>query len=344
MYKTEQNKDIRIRLNANELNIPFDQEWLNEMKAAITFDDINRYPETNSDGLLAVASDKFKVPAYQIVAGNGSDELLDIVYKAFTSPGDKVLAFTPSFVMYEIISDIYQTDFKTFNVMDSTTIDVDALIDVMKKEKPQLTFICNPNNPTGQLLSHTSIERIIQTGIGTIVIDEAYGEFIGPDFMAYSAIDLIDKYDNVIVLKTLSKAYGLAGLRVGFSLSGESASQQLLANKYPYNLNQYSQQFAMALLNEKYTDKVMKRVELTLIQRERTLAALNAIEGITPSPSAGNFIWFYTEYPELKNALLDQGILIRAFDHLKGYYRVTIGTEAEMSIFIDVITQLFKEV
>lgn len=344
MYNAEQDNTIRIRLNANELNIPFDTEWLEEMKASISFEDINRYPESNFDSLLAVASQKYKVPANQIVTGNGSDELLDIIYKAFTKAGDKILAFTPSFVMYEIISDIYRTDFVKFNVMDSPTIDVDALIEVMKKEKPQLTFICNPNNPTGQVLSHEALEKIIQTGIGTIVIDEAYGEFIGPDFLDYSAIDLIDTYDNVIVLKTLSKAYGLAGLRVGFALSSQSASNQLLANKYPYNLNQYSQQFAMALLDDKYTGKINDRILKTIEQRQRTMTALDQIEGLKTFPSAANFIWFYTEYPDLKNALMDKSILIRAFDNIKGYYRVTIGREDEMTTFIEVMNQLFKEV
>lgn len=340
MYKVEE-IESKIRLNANEINIPLTETIIDDIMSEVNLAGFNRYPESDSQSLIDAYGDFMKLPTDQIIAGNGSDEILDILFKALTSYGDTIMSISPSFVMYELISKVYRCDFKPYTLKTFDGFDVDDFIKAIQANKPKMVFICNPNNPTGLLIPKEDLIKIVTSTDAYIILDEAYGEFISSDFMTYSMIDQRNNYDNLIILKTLSKAYGLAGLRVGFGISSPENIAKLDACKYPYNVSLFSQAFAKGLIERANQDFFKDRIETTIENRKRFAKALSEIEGITVYPSSANFIWLYAPSIDLKAISDAAGIQIRVFstDALKGYCRISIGTEDEMKAMLEAIKE-----
>jgi len=335
MYKVEE-IDAKIRLNANELNIPMTSSVIEEIMNTINIEGFNRYPETDSQSLKKAYADFMAISADDIIVGNGSDEVLDILYKTFTTYGDKIMSLSPSFVMYELMADVYKCKFVPYNLNVFDAFDTSDFIAAINKEKPRMVFLCNPNNPTGLLISKEDVLRVINETDSLIIVDEAYGEFINANFRDYSLIDERDRFDRLVVLKTLSKAYGLAGLRVGFGIANSKVIAKMAAKKYPYNVSLFSQQFAQALIMRANTPFFTERIKKTIENRERFITALKTFDGITVFPTAANFVWLYAPDIDLKAICDAASIQIRVFttEKLKGYVRISIGTESEMNTLI----------
>ncbi|MBS7526091.1 histidinol-phosphate transaminase [Fusibacter paucivorans] len=340
MYKVEE-VESRIRLNANEINIPLSDAVIDDILSEMNLAGFNRYPESDSQSLIKAYADYMKIDEDEVIAGNGSDEILDILFKAFTSYGDKVMSIAPSFVMYELVSQVYRCAFVPYQLKDYNSFDTDDFIEVLQKEKPRMVFICNPNNPTGLLIPKADLIKIVESTDAMIILDEAYGEFISDTFRDYSMIDERRNYRNLIVLKTLSKAYGLAGLRVGFGIAGKEQVAAMAEKKYPYNVSLFSQQFALGLINRASLPFFKERIQTTIENRRYFVEALKAFETITVFPSAANFVWLYAPTVDLKALSDAAGILIRVFttDQLKGYCRISIGTKDEMDAMLDAIKE-----
>ena len=278
---------------------------------------VNRYPDTDSSKLMQAIATAYQVNPQNVVCGVGSDELIDCILASILNEDDKVLIPYPSFSMY-------------------FTYDVDAMKAVIEKEQPKIVFICNPNNPTGCVMAQKDIEEILKLSKGIVIVDEAYEDFASEDI---SVIPLINKYDNLIVLRTFSKAYALAGARVGYAIACEELVDLINAVKVPYNLNMFSQLVATWAIEHK--DIFKANAKKIMSQRDTMDAGLKAL-GFKTYPSEANFIW--TELPEgYFEALKSQAIYIRQMAvSEKHYYRITIGTPEENAKLLQALKELGK--
>ena len=340
MYKVEE-IESKIRLNANEINIPLTDEIIQQIMSDIDLKSFNRYPESDAQSLVKAYSNFIGVQPNEVIAGNGSDEILDILFKAFTSYEDTIMSLSPSFVMYELISKVYRCNYIPYTLQSFESFDVDDFISAIQNQNPKMVFICNPNNPTGLLISKIDLIKIIESTSALIILDEAYGEFIAEDFMNYSMIDQRNQYENLIILKTLSKAYGLAGLRVGFGIASQKNIAKLDASKYPYNVSLFSQEFALGLIERASNPFFKERIQSTIENRTAFEEALKDFPQIKVFPSKANFVWLYAPELDLKAISEAAGIQIRVFstDQLKGYCRISIGTDEEMKTMINAIKE-----
>ena len=309
------------------------QSWLAVLKDC----PLNRYPDPEAKQLVQTLRVHEGIPEnFPVLLGNGSDEIIQMLLMALTS-GANVLSTTPAFVMYRQISLSLGLNYYGVPLSrDDFELDLAAMLAAIKQYRPAIIFIAYPNNPTGNLFEPKAIEEIIAATDGLVVIDEAYAPFAGASF-----IDQIGRYDNLLVMRTLSKL-GLAGLRLGYITGNPAIIEQLNKIRLPYNINsltQLSADFALthrALFDEQ-TQAICKH-------REQVYCQLNELDGITAYPSAANFILFKTRqgladsvYAEIKR----QGVLIKNLNPqgglLQDCLRVTIGTSEENQAFISAL-------
>jgi len=284
----------------------------------------NRYPDSDATDLRKDIAQYCEVDPENILVGSGSDELIHIIINAFIEKGDVVLCPAPSFGMYKMFTKI------SGGIPVEIPLDVcynyqtDLILEAVKKHNPKMIFLCTPNNPTGNAIPISDIRRILDFFSGIVVIDEAYIEF-GNESMTKKILD----YPNGIVLRTFSKAMGLAGLRIGYSICNKELASQIFIVKPPYNINTFSQKAASICL--KNLDIIHQRVLYIKEQRENLKTLLKQIDGVYVYPSEANFILIRVpDGNKVYKALLEQGILVRNFsDHpmLKNCLRITVGDE-----------------
>lgn len=339
-YK-ENNSPYKIKLDANEGENLFFKN-INDIDLE-ALNDINRYPDSSAEKLRKKIGENIGIQPENIVAGNGSSEMIELVMKTFIEKGDKILSFVPTFSMYGIFSKIYGGNFigvegkgsglKIINPREDFSLDIDILIDKAKEINPKIILVCNPNNPTGYLIPRDDIKKLLEKTNSLVVVDEAYIEFAEG-----SMIDEIDKYENLIVLRTLSKAIGLAGIRLGYMVANIDIINWVNKIKSPYNLNSLTQTFGIMAINK--SDLVDDYIEREKKERERLYNELIKL-GVKAYKSNTNFILFYSEIIDLNEKFQEKGILIRAFGgDLKGYYRVTVGSEYENNEFIKSLKEI----
>ncbi|GAA0078355.1 histidinol-phosphate transaminase [Clostridium sp. CTA-5] len=332
-------KKYQIRLNSNESYIDIDNNIMLEMKSNLSNIDLHRYPENNMLEIRNLYAKYSGAQAENIIVGNGSDEMLQLIISSLMGNGKKMLTMDPDFIMYDFYVSLFGGEIKKYKANHISEFDLDEFIDFGKKHNVDLIMFSNPNNPTGLTLSVKEIVRLLETFQDKIiVVDEAYYEFYGE-----SMIDYINEYKNLIVTRTLSKAWGLAALRVGFLISNKSILECLSDKKIPYTVNSYSQ--AMALIALKYPERVMKNVAQIIKQREILFKELKSIEknasmDIKFYPSKGNFIMGSTSNKKaLLDGLNDKGILIRSFQN--DTFRITVGSPLENKKVIEGIKDIF---
>jgi histidinol-phosphate aminotransferase len=256
-----------------------------------------------------------------IFVGNGSDEIIHLIMLAFINKGDVVAYPHPSFAMYSVYSKIAGAVEIPVRLREDYNYDVDSFIKVIEKYQPKLVFLCNPNNPTGSVIEREDIIKIIQKSNGIVVVDEAYFEFYGN-----TIVDAINEFENLIVLRTLSKAFGLAGLRVGYAVANENILKYLNLVKSPYNINSLSQIIALKVLR---TDVLKERINYILEERKRLIKELGKIPGVKVYPSKTNFILVkFKDADYVYKGLLERGILVRDFSKVE-------GLEGETDIYVE---------
>lgn len=321
-------KPYRIKLDANEGENIFFSDIGDELK-------LNLYPDGDSSLLRDEIGKYLNVDPNNIVAGNGSSEMIELVMKAFIDKGDIILSFIPTFSMYQIFSQIYSAKFIGINCNENFVQDVDVLIEEAKNIKPKIIFICNPNNPTGYLMNKYEIKKLLNNTDSLVVVDEAYIEFAQGSMVEY-----ISQYENLIVLRTLSKAFGLAAIRVGYMVSNKHIINIINKVKSPYNLNSISQYIGVKALREK--EKMFQYVEEVKKERKYLYNKLKKFP-IEVYPSNGNFIFFKSEVSKLDEKLNEKGILIRSFSKdLENHYRVTVGNRWENEEFIKSLKEILE--
>ena len=326
----------RVRLADNENPYDFPEEVREEIFAAAHKSEFNRYPDPNADRLREKLAEYMDVKPENITAGNGSDELIMSAMLAFGA-GAAFAVATPTFSMYGIHGQVAGAREIEVPRQADFSLDVPKLLSVAADPTVKLIVLCNPNSPTGNLTPQETIEKILAQSNAVVVVDEAYGEFSGT-----TVSPLLTKYPNLVILRTFSKAFSLAGLRAGYLLATGTVMRELLKVKPPYNLNTFSQIAALKVLEHRHLFQT--RVKAILIQREKLLEGMAAIPGIEVYPTVTNFILFRAKLPALQvyNALIERGIQIRYLDDpaLAGCLRVTVGTEKENAYFLGALKEI----
>ena len=296
------------------------------------YGNLNRYPDPYQKELKSAISKTKGIAEENIFLGNGSDEIIDLCYRVFCNPGiDKVLIFTPTYGMYEVSASINDIDVVKIPLNGSFQIDLGRAESLFSDNNLKLIFICSPNNPTANSMNYQDVEFILTKFNGIVIIDEAYIDFSEkPSF-----IRLVDKYPNLILMQTFSKAFGLAGVRVGMAFSNPVIVQYFNKLKPPYNISTINQNAALGKLGqiEQYKGQVFKikkeRARLSVI-----LSKMSNIEKVYPSDA--NFLLIKVKNADyIYNALVSMSIIIRNRSSLiDNCLRITIGKKSENDLLI----------
>ena len=320
-------KDYRIKVNANEstLNLPplVEERVLNRL-GYVAF---NRYPNEEYDLLVEQIAKNFSVAKSQILLGGGSSEIIEKVFHAFGGEGKKIVYPVPSFSMYKIYAKAAEAQAFPFALDEKFDLNVDAYIKKIREVGADLAVICNPNNPTGNALTVAQIEEIVKSVDCAILLDEAYVEFYGR-----SAVNLIKQYPNLIVARTFSKAYGMAGARVGYMIAAEDVTKMINKTFMPYHMNKLS--LAAADIVYQMRDEFVPRIQMTVAERQRMFERLKTLPGVEVFPSNTNFILIrYEKANQLNEYLESLDIGVRYFSpsavELKNCLRISMGTRME---------------
>lgn len=305
------------------------QEWLEVLRAV----PINRYPDPSAHVLRAQLKQSLAVPAgMDVLLGNGSDELIQLILMGVARPGAVALAPLPTFVMYEMIATFVGMRFVGVPLAADFGLDLDALRAAIKQHQPAVVFLAYPNNPTGNLFDEQAIETLLRESPGLVVLDEAYHAFAQQSFMTR-----LGQFDNLLVMRTLSKQ-GLAGLRLGILAGDPAWLAEFDKLRLPYNINSLTQASAGFAL--KHKDVLDEQAARLRAERARLLQELAALAGVQVWPSAANFILFHTakSADAVYAALRQQGVLIKNLSGAAGVLanclRVTVGTPDENSAFL----------
>lgn len=288
---------------------------------------INRYPDPHQKALKSRISEIKGIAAGSLFLGNGSDEAIDLVYRVFCEPGESnTVSIAPSYGMYEVAAAMNDVEFRKVQLRPDFSMDTEAML-AATDSKTRLMFICSPNNPTGNSFPAEQIEELLERFGGVVVLDEAYIDFsVRP-----SLASLVKRYPNLIVLQTLSKAWGMAGLRIGLAVADPAVISLISKIKYPYNINVVAQKMALMKLDEAAKDKAVAEIVGQRFRLEKELRKCPEVKGIYSSDA--NFLLVRFDNPdEVYGRLLAGGVIVRNRSKVpgcEGCLRITVGTPAE---------------
>lgn len=306
-------------------------------------DQIHLYPDGSAFLLRQALSEHYKIPISQVIVGNGSDELIHLLGQIFLgSPDDEVIVGYPSFVRYDASAGLADCKLVRVPLTDDMRLDLRAMANAVNAHT-RLVFIANPNNPTGTIVTDSELDEFLATIPSSVVVvlDEAYFEFAEGTPGFPNSLDYIGKYPNVIGMRTFSKTYGLAGIRVGYAFVSETISDAIDRAREPFNVNFIGQVAAAAALKDK--EHLRKTVELNRRGLDRMERAFTEL-GAKPYKSYANFIMADLGQPArpVFQALLERGVITRSGDVLgmPNCLRVSVGTDEEVQIFIEELTKV----
>lgn len=314
-YNPKLHGEVRLDTNTNVLGSnPAAAEYLRTHTW-----DLNGYPDTYSGELRNALGELYGLDPSNIIAGNGSDEMLDVIFKTFMNWGDDAAVPFPSYSLYDYFVKSNGGSAKMVDLTDDFQLDVDALV----RTKAKITIVPSPNNPTGNCFRARDLEDLVSRFDGIVVIDEAYAEYAGDGY-----IGKVEEFDNLIVCRTFSKAYAMAALRVGYMASNPKLSEMMMCVKIPYSLNAVSEGAAVAAVRDR--DFIRRSVDLVTEQRPKLAAGLEKL-GFEPFPSDSNFILARSpiDHKVLVDGLRERGVLIRDFGakrRTENCVRPTVGT------------------
>lgn len=300
---------------------------------------INRYPDPLQNKVKQKLTEIHKIPQEQMLLGNGSDEVLDLIFRAFCEPNnDNIITLPPTYGMYQVLAEVNAIEVKEVLLNNNFQPDVEAILNAVNSNT-KLLFLCSPNNPTGNSFSEEAVMTLLDKFKGLIVIDEAYIDFSKQQ----SWLNRLEEFPNLIITQTLSKAYGMAGIRLGICYASKEIISILNRIKPPYNVNQLTQQKAISRLSD--LKQIRHQVADILVERERLSDALKDISCVkTIYPSDANFILIKVDDATKRyNQLLEQNIVIRnrSKQHLcDNCLRLTIGTPIENKKLIEAFKSL----
>ena len=296
----------------------------------------NRYPDDRPHRLVRAIEEHEGLPGGSVIVGRGSNELTHTLGLCFVAPGTPVVLPHPMFALYESVVKMYGGDVVSVDPEPDLSHRADAVLQAAKRHGAALTIVTTPNNPTGQTISPADLDRLAEGVPGILVVDEAYHEFVD----GRSATDLLKKHTNVLVLRTFSKAMGLAGLRVGVMLGRPALIQELEKSRLPFLVDRMSERVALALLER--PDLIRERVAELVAERARMEKAVAAMDGVEVTPGQANFFLFRTPLAPsvLREAMGARGVRIRdvsGYQALPGTVRVSVGLPDENRAFLDAL-------
>lgn len=299
---------------------------------------VNRYPDPHQRELKRRIAALKGVREGQIFAGNGSDEAIDLAYRIFCTPGrDNAVSIAPTYGMYRVAADTNDVEMREVPLGHDFSLPTDALL-AAADERTKLLWLCSPNNPTGNAFPAREIERLLRAFPGMVLLDEAYIDFASePGFLGR-----LDEFPNLILLQTLSKAWGMAGLRLGLAFAAEPVAELFARVKYPYNINGPTQREVIERLARPITAQIAE-LRRERLRTARALAACPSVERVYPSEA--NFLLVRTAAPDrLYEALIRAGVIVRNRSRVagcEGCLRITVGRPAENDLLIRTI-QTFR--
>jgi histidinol-phosphate aminotransferase len=314
---------VYLDANENAFGSPLDEPY-------------NRYPDPLQYNVKKRLSEIKGLPVRNIFLGNGSDEAIDILFRSFCNPGvDNVILVPPTYGMYEVSANINDVQTKKVSLTEEFQLNLEGIAEAIDANT-KLIFICSPNNPTGNSINRDDVETLLNNFDGIVVVDEAYINFSRQK----TFIQELTEYSNLVVLQTLSKAWGLAGLRVGMAFASEEIIEVMNKVKPPYNINESSQQLALkALANVEQVNGWIKKLYYSVISWYLALKEFDFVLDIYPSDA--NFILVKTtDAKGIYNFLVQKGIIVRdrsKIDLCEGSLRITVGTPAENETLIDTL-------
>lgn len=328
--------DYKIRLDANESYINVNETLNNKITDAVSKVLFNRYPDPFAVKVCEAFADLYDIPKDNVTAGNGSDELISILSSCFFEKEDAVLTIEPDFSMYAFYSSLYELTPHKLQKNENLEISVDTIIDYCNSKKMKAVIFSNPCNPTSLGICREDVIRLIESVKCLVIVDEAY-----MDFWDQSVINLTDKYDNLIVLKTCSKAIGLASIRMGFAVACKKITDMLRTVKSPYNTDAVSQALSVAVLTEK--DMLRKNASEIIRNKDSLLKEINSICKDNNKidkvyDSVTNFVFIKTSFAkDIQQKLQNKSISVRCFD---GYLRINTGSADENRIVIGALKEI----
>lgn len=334
-----------IKLDAMENPFGLPEALRAEVGAALAQADFNRYPPAGADPLRALLCETMQVPAgYDVLLGNGSDELIHLLLQACAKPGAAVLSPSPSFVMVQMSALFNGVHYLDVPLLPDLTLDLNGMLAAIEQHQPALIFLAYPNNPTGTLYTDAQIEAILKAAHGLVVVDEAYRPFAPASWMSR-----LPEFDNLLVMRTLSKL-GLAGIRLGYMAARPGLLSEFDKVRPPYNVNVLTQTAAMVLL--RHIDVLDAQASVLRAERGRLVAGLAGLTDVHVYPSAANFLLvrFAASAPALSAGALatevflylkSRGILVKNMSNshvlLAGCLRITVGSPDENRQLLDAL-------
>ena len=315
-YSPDIKGEVRLDTNTNVLGAnPAAQRFIREQKI-----DLNDYPGTYSDSLRRALASLYSLDMDNFIVGSGSDEVLDISFKTFTEWGDDCLVPYPSYSLYDYFAQMNGGKVVYSELTEDFQLDVDDIV----TSKAKIVILASPNNPTGNSFRQKDVEEILAKFGGIVIVDEAYGEY-----SENSMIPSVNEFENMIVVRTFSKAYAMAALRVGYAVTNKDLADMMNSVKIPYSLNSLSEGAAIAAVKDQ--DFIKKSAEMVRVERPKLSSGLSKL-GFEPFPSDSNFILARSpiDHAALTDSLKKKGVLIRDFGskrRMENCVRFTVGTE-----------------
>ncbi len=327
------------RLDANESCFNLKDEQLNKIAKRVKSLEFNRYPDPYANAVREKFADYYNIDKNLITVGNGSDELIALMMGTLFSTGDKLAVLSNDFSMYRVYAQSYGLECDVIPKREDLTVDIDTVLDYIDNNGISGIVFSNPCNPTSLGVKREEIIRLLDSTDALVILDEAY-----MDFWDQSVIDKVNCYDNLIILKTCSKAIGLAGVRLGFAIANKTLTDVLQAVKSPYNVNVLSQLVGEEVLSDKeYLSFASKTLalqtkslyaEILKLSKEYSNILKTVYEPCT------NFVFVKTAYSDkIFNAMLNESVAIR---NMNGYIRICTGTEEENKIFISKLNEFLN--
>ncbi len=328
-----------IRLDANESFLKFPQEIENEMVEALKNTAFNRYPDPMATKLVDGFSKYFNVNPDCVTAGNGSDEIISVITNAFLQKGDKILTLEPDFSMYRFYAEIAECESVKYQKNENLDVNIDDVIALANSEKVRIVIFSNPCNPTSRKITKEDIRKLINNTDALVVLDEAYMDFAEDE----SLLGEFENYDNLIILKTCSKALGSAALRLGFAVANKTLTNVIRAVKSPYNVNSVSQALGEVLFaHPNYIDNCIKTVVNSRKELYKAILEIKSDKIEKVYETHTNFVFL-----KVKNAkqvfekMKENSIIIR---NMGDYLRITAGTKNENEKMLETFKKVLEEV
>jgi histidinol-phosphate aminotransferase len=329
---------VEVRLNTNESPYPPPPGFVQALAEELRAIPLNRYPDRAAWELRKTLAELHGVRPEQVFCANGSNEVLQCLCLAYGGAGRRVVTFEPTYALHSHIAHVTGTEVVSHKRRPDFTLDLDGAAAVLADAQPVITFLCSPNNPTGLTEDPVSVEMILATAPGLVVVDEAYGQFAD-----WSALTLVADDRPLVVTRTYSKTWALAALRLGYLVAAVTVVEALERVALPYHLDALKQ--AAGRLAVGYADEMEERVGTIVRERRRLLGALGELP-VTTWPSQANFILFRPDHQagtEVWQRLLDRSVLVRdcsTWPGLSGCLRVTVGTPDDNDRFLAALSEV----